>query len=214
MDPRVVASEGDEVVVLYTTRALAPDGERFESQVLGLYEVRDGKFFAPRCFTTTPPRCWRSSNGRPVPATSRCVRGQRDRARSSHRLVYDRSATRGPDCPDTRRKWGTGDEIASRRAVWKIEVARRFGRAPLDSGCRTDGAPAARWRVRWGGSVSRARRQCAFGIALTRSLRRKATSSCASAGCSSQKSIIDIAAASAVPWDPPSSAAMNAACDR
>ena len=30
MNPRVVASKGNEVVVLYTTRALAPDGERFE----------------------------------------------------------------------------------------------------------------------------------------------------------------------------------------
>jgi uncharacterized protein len=50
MDPRVVASAGDEVVVLYSTRALAPDGERFESQVLGLYEVRDGKFARARMF--------------------------------------------------------------------------------------------------------------------------------------------------------------------
>jgi ketosteroid isomerase-like protein len=50
MDPRVVASEGDEVVVLYTTRALATNGERFESHVLGLYEVRDGKFAGARMF--------------------------------------------------------------------------------------------------------------------------------------------------------------------
>jgi ketosteroid isomerase-like protein len=50
MDPRVVASEGDEVVVLYTTRALAPNGERFESPVLGLYEVRGGRFAGGRMF--------------------------------------------------------------------------------------------------------------------------------------------------------------------
>lgn len=50
MDPRVVASADDEVVVLYTTRALAPDGERFESQVLALYEVRDGKFVRGQMF--------------------------------------------------------------------------------------------------------------------------------------------------------------------
>jgi ketosteroid isomerase-like protein len=50
MDPRVVVSEGDEVVVLYTMRALAPDGERFESPVLGLYEVRDGKFLRAQMF--------------------------------------------------------------------------------------------------------------------------------------------------------------------
>jgi ketosteroid isomerase-like protein len=43
MDPRVVSAEGEEVVVLYTQRALRTDGGRFEAPVLGLYEVRDGK---------------------------------------------------------------------------------------------------------------------------------------------------------------------------
>src|SRR5918995_900426 len=33
MDPQVIATNGDEVVVRYTTRAIAPDGERFESPV-------------------------------------------------------------------------------------------------------------------------------------------------------------------------------------
>jgi uncharacterized protein len=50
MDPRVVATDGDEVVVQYTSRALAPSGERFESPVLGLYEVRDGKFARAQMF--------------------------------------------------------------------------------------------------------------------------------------------------------------------
>ena len=50
MDPRVVATDGDEVVVQYTTRALAPNGERFASLVLGLYEVRDGKFARAQMF--------------------------------------------------------------------------------------------------------------------------------------------------------------------
>jgi len=50
MDPRVVATAGDEVVVLYTTRAVAPDGERFESPVLGLYEVREGKLARAQMF--------------------------------------------------------------------------------------------------------------------------------------------------------------------
>jgi uncharacterized protein len=50
MDPRVVATNGDEVTVLYTTRALAPDGERFESPVLALYEVRDGRFVRAQMF--------------------------------------------------------------------------------------------------------------------------------------------------------------------
>jgi ketosteroid isomerase-like protein len=50
MDPRVVATNGDEVTVLYTTRALAPNGERFESPVLALYEVRHGKFARAQMF--------------------------------------------------------------------------------------------------------------------------------------------------------------------
>jgi ketosteroid isomerase-like protein len=50
MDPRVVATDGDEVVVQYTTRALAPNGEHFESPVLGLYAVRDGKFARAQMF--------------------------------------------------------------------------------------------------------------------------------------------------------------------
>jgi ketosteroid isomerase-like protein len=50
MDPRVVGTAGGEVTVLYTTRAVAPDGERFESQVLGLYEVRGGKFARAQMF--------------------------------------------------------------------------------------------------------------------------------------------------------------------
>lgn len=50
MDPRVVATSGEEVTVLYTQRALSPDGERFESPVIGLYEVRDGKFARAQMF--------------------------------------------------------------------------------------------------------------------------------------------------------------------
>ena len=50
MDPRVVATDGDEVVVQYVTRALAPDGERFESPVVAIHEVRDGKFARAQMF--------------------------------------------------------------------------------------------------------------------------------------------------------------------
>jgi ketosteroid isomerase-like protein len=50
MDPRVVATGGDEVTVLYTTRAVAPNGERFDSPVFALYEVRDGKFARAQMF--------------------------------------------------------------------------------------------------------------------------------------------------------------------
>ena len=50
MDPRVIATAGDEVTVVYTQRAVSSDGERFESPVLGLYEVRDGKFARAQMF--------------------------------------------------------------------------------------------------------------------------------------------------------------------
>jgi ketosteroid isomerase-like protein len=49
-DPRVVAVNGDEVVVKYWTRGVSSDGERFESEVLALYEVRDGKFARAQMF--------------------------------------------------------------------------------------------------------------------------------------------------------------------
>lgn len=50
MDPRIVGIAGDEVVVQYVTRAIAPDGERFESPVVALYEVREGKFARAQMF--------------------------------------------------------------------------------------------------------------------------------------------------------------------
>jgi ketosteroid isomerase-like protein len=50
MDPRVVATSGGEVAVLYVQRAISPSGERFESPVIGLYEVREGKFARAQMF--------------------------------------------------------------------------------------------------------------------------------------------------------------------
>ena len=50
MHPRVVATAGEEVAVLYTQRALSVQGERFEGPVLGLYEARDGKFARAQMF--------------------------------------------------------------------------------------------------------------------------------------------------------------------
>jgi len=49
-DPRVVSENDGEVVVLYHMRAVAPDGERFDSPVIGVYEVRDGKFARAQMF--------------------------------------------------------------------------------------------------------------------------------------------------------------------
>jgi hypothetical protein len=42
-DPRILAEQDGQVVALYRIRAVGPDGERFQSPVVGLYEVRDGK---------------------------------------------------------------------------------------------------------------------------------------------------------------------------
>jgi ketosteroid isomerase-like protein len=50
MDPRVVAASEREVVVLWHQRGVGPGGERFEGEVLGLYEVRDGKFARAQMF--------------------------------------------------------------------------------------------------------------------------------------------------------------------
>jgi ketosteroid isomerase-like protein len=50
MDPRVVAATEREVVVLWRQRGVSPDGDRFDGEVLGLYEVRDGKFARAQMF--------------------------------------------------------------------------------------------------------------------------------------------------------------------
>jgi uncharacterized protein len=50
MDPRIIATAGGEVAVLYTQRAVSVQGERFEAPVMGLYEVRDGKLARAQMF--------------------------------------------------------------------------------------------------------------------------------------------------------------------
>jgi ketosteroid isomerase-like protein len=50
MEPRVVATAGGEVVVSYRQRAVGPDGERYDAPVIGIYEVRDGKFARAQMF--------------------------------------------------------------------------------------------------------------------------------------------------------------------
>jgi ketosteroid isomerase-like protein len=50
MDPKVIADDGERVVVLYTQKAVDATGARFEGPVLGLYEVRDGKFASAQMF--------------------------------------------------------------------------------------------------------------------------------------------------------------------
>ena len=50
MEPRVVASSGDEVVVLWRQRGLSPGGEYFDGPVLALYTVQAGKLARAQMF--------------------------------------------------------------------------------------------------------------------------------------------------------------------
>ena len=54
MDPRVVAGDKDEVVVLWRQRGVSPAGERFDGQVLGLYQLRHGKLARAQMFYFDP----------------------------------------------------------------------------------------------------------------------------------------------------------------
>jgi ketosteroid isomerase-like protein len=50
MDPRVIAGNGDEMVVLWRQRGLSHNGERYEGEVLGLYNFREGKLARAQMF--------------------------------------------------------------------------------------------------------------------------------------------------------------------
>ena len=50
MDPRVVAANDNEVVVLYHQRGLSSTGERYDGEVLGLYGFREGKLARGQMF--------------------------------------------------------------------------------------------------------------------------------------------------------------------
>jgi ketosteroid isomerase-like protein len=50
MDPRVVAVNESEVVVLWRQRGLGRAGERFDGEVLGLYQIREGKLARAQMF--------------------------------------------------------------------------------------------------------------------------------------------------------------------
>ena len=50
MDPRVVAASDEEVVVLWRQRGSNPAGDRIDTPVLGLYQLRDGKLARAQMF--------------------------------------------------------------------------------------------------------------------------------------------------------------------
>jgi ketosteroid isomerase-like protein len=54
MDPRIVAASDDAVIVLWRQRGVSPGGDRLDSQVLALYDVRDGKLARAQMFYFDP----------------------------------------------------------------------------------------------------------------------------------------------------------------
>jgi uncharacterized protein len=54
LDPRVVGATEREVVVLWQQRGISPGGERLETPVLGLYQMRDGKLARAQMFHFDP----------------------------------------------------------------------------------------------------------------------------------------------------------------
>jgi len=54
LQPRVIAAAGQEVVVLWQQRGLTSAGESLDSEVLGLYRVREGKLARAQMFHFDP----------------------------------------------------------------------------------------------------------------------------------------------------------------
>jgi ketosteroid isomerase-like protein len=50
MDPRVIGADDHQVVILYHQRGVSPSGERFDGEVIGLYELRDFKLSLAQMF--------------------------------------------------------------------------------------------------------------------------------------------------------------------
>jgi len=50
MDPRVVAAGEEEVVILWRQRGVSPAGDRIDTPVLGLYQLREGKLARAQMF--------------------------------------------------------------------------------------------------------------------------------------------------------------------
>jgi uncharacterized protein len=50
MDPHVIGADDNQVVVLYHQRGVSPSGERFDGEVIGLYELRDFKLARAQMF--------------------------------------------------------------------------------------------------------------------------------------------------------------------
>jgi ketosteroid isomerase-like protein len=63
MDPRVVATNDQEVVILWRQRGVSPGGARLDSEVLALYQLRDGKLARAQMFYFDPTAVMRFLEG-------------------------------------------------------------------------------------------------------------------------------------------------------
>jgi ketosteroid isomerase-like protein len=50
MDPQVIGADDRQVVILYHQRGVSPSGERFDGEVIGLYDMRDFKLSRAQMF--------------------------------------------------------------------------------------------------------------------------------------------------------------------
>jgi ketosteroid isomerase-like protein len=50
MDPQVIGADGGRVVILYHQRGVSPAGERFDGEVIGVYDLRDFKLARAQMF--------------------------------------------------------------------------------------------------------------------------------------------------------------------
>jgi ketosteroid isomerase-like protein len=50
MDPRVIGADEHQVVILYRQRGVSPSAERFDGEVIGVYELRDFKLSRAQMF--------------------------------------------------------------------------------------------------------------------------------------------------------------------
>jgi ketosteroid isomerase-like protein len=50
LDPRIIVTSEDEIVVLWRQRGVSPSGDRFDGEVPGLCQVREGKLARAQMF--------------------------------------------------------------------------------------------------------------------------------------------------------------------
>jgi ketosteroid isomerase-like protein len=50
MDPQVIGADDHQVAIFYHQRGVSPSGERFDGEVIGLYELRDFKLSRAQMF--------------------------------------------------------------------------------------------------------------------------------------------------------------------